>query len=157
MRVNEPITDHEVEMLDGQMLVSQTDTGGKIVFASQEFIDISGFSEAELIGAPHNIIRHPHMPKEAFRDLWKVIQTGAPWDGIVKNRAKSGDYYWVNANVTPMVENGKIVGYISIRTKPSRDQVKAAPEYKEGAPVVVLGATGATRPLPGNGPENAEP
>ena len=76
MRLNEPITNHEVEMTDGQLLVSQTDAGGKIMFVNQAFIEISGFSEAELVGSPHNIVRHPHMPKEAFRDLWRVIQSG---------------------------------------------------------------------------------
>ncbi len=126
MRLNEPITDREVVMKDDQLLVSQTDAGGKIMFVNQAFIDISGYSEAELVGQPHNIVRHPHMPKEAFRDLWRVIQSGLPWEGLVKNRTKTGDYYWVHANATPVVENGKVVGYISIRTKPSREQIMAA-------------------------------
>jgi methyl-accepting chemotaxis protein/aerotaxis receptor len=128
MRLNEPITNREVEMRDGQLLVSQTDAGGRITFVNQAFIDISGFSEAELVGQPHNLVRHPHMPKEAFRDLWRTIQSGAPWEGYVKNRTKTGDYYWVHANVTPVVENGKVAGFISIRTKPSRESVKAADE-----------------------------
>ncbi len=126
MRLNEPITDREVEMKEGELLVSQTDAGGKIMFVNEAFIEISGFSEAELVGAAHNVVRHPHMPKEAFRDLWRTIQKGAPWEGFVKNRTKSGDYYWVHANVTPVVENGKIAGFISIRTKPSREHVRAA-------------------------------
>jgi methyl-accepting chemotaxis protein/aerotaxis receptor len=126
MRLNEPITNREVEMKDGQLLVSQTDAGGKIMFVNQAFIEISGFSEGELVGAPHNIVRHPHMPKEAFRDLWRVIQSGQPWEGLVKNRTKGGDFYWVHANVTPVVENSKVVGFISIRMKPSRAQIQAA-------------------------------
>ena len=126
MRVNEPITDREIMMADGQLLVSQTDAGGKIVFVNQAFVDISGYSEAELIGQPHNIVRHPYMPKEAFRDLWQSIQAGKTWEGLVKNRTKSGDFYWVHASVTPVVENGKLAGFISIRTKPARDQVNAA-------------------------------
>ena len=126
MRLNEPITDREILMRDGQLLVSQTDPGGRIVFVNHEFLAISGYSEGELIGAPHNIIRHPHMPKEAFADLWRVIKGGEPWEGLVKNRAKSGDFYWVYANVTPVIEHGRITGYISIRTKPGRDQVRAA-------------------------------
>ena len=126
MRLNEPITDREVEMSNGQLLVSQTDAGGKIMFVNQAFIDISGFSESELVGQPHNLVRHPHMPKEAFRDLWKVIKSGSPWEGYVKNRTKTGDYYWVHANVTPVIEDGKVAGFISIRTKPSREAVRAA-------------------------------
>ncbi|WP_395016805.1 methyl-accepting chemotaxis protein [Dongia sp.] len=126
MRVNEPITNQEVEMQDGEMLVSQTDTGGRIVFVNHAFIRISGYLESELIGAPHNIVRHPHMPKEAFADLWRNIKAGQPWEGLVKNRTKQGGFYWVRANVTPVIENGAVNGFISIRTKPSREQVRAA-------------------------------
>ncbi len=126
MRVNEPIFDHEVEMREGEVIVSRTDAGGRIVFVNKAFIDISGFSEKELVGSPHNLVRHPHMPKEAFADLWKTIKSGRPWEGLVKNRAKDGSFYWVRANVTPVTEAGAIKGYISIRTKPSRGQVAAA-------------------------------
>jgi len=94
MRVNGPVTNREVEMRDGQLLVSQTDSGGKIVFVNEAFVEISGFSEAELVGSPHNIVRHPDMPKEAFHDLWNTIKSGEPWDGRVKNRTKTGDFYW---------------------------------------------------------------
>ncbi|BAI71714.1 methyl-accepting chemotaxis protein [Azospirillum sp. B510] len=126
MRLNEPITDREIIMEDGVLLVSRTDTGGRITFVNKAFVDISGYSEAELIGAPHNLIRHPHMPKEAFADLWTTIKDGRPWEGLVKNRTKSGDFYWVRANVTPVIENGQVTGFISIRTKPVRGQVAAA-------------------------------
>ncbi|WP_042704807.1 methyl-accepting chemotaxis protein [Azospirillum sp. B506] len=126
MRLNEPITDREIEMEDGVLLVSRTDTGGRITFVNKAFVDISGFAETELIGAPHNLIRHPHMPKEAFADLWATIRDGRPWEGLVKNRTKSGDFYWVRANVTPVIEDGRVTGFISIRTKPSREQVVAA-------------------------------
>jgi aerotaxis receptor len=126
MRVNEPINDHEVEMQDDELLVSQTDAGGRIVFVNQTFVGISGYSESELVGAPHNIVRHPHMPKEAFADLWRTIKSGQPWEGLVKNRSKNGNFYWVRANVTPVIEGEQITGFISIRTKPSRDQVRAA-------------------------------
>ena len=125
MRVNEPITGHEVEMPDNELLVSRTDAAGRITFVNAAFTAISGYSEAELIGAPHNLIRHPHMPPEAFADLWATIEAGRPWEGFVKNRAKNGDYYWVRANVTPVTEDGRITGYISIRFKPSRQQVAA--------------------------------
>ena len=123
MRVNEPITNNEVMMQDGTMLVTRTDAGGRITFVNQAFIDISGFSEGELLGAPHNIVRHPQMPKEAFADLWATVKQGKPWEGYVKNRTKSGDYYWVHANVTPIVQDGDIAGYISIRSKPERHKV----------------------------------
>src|SRR5215469_12721051 len=126
MRVNEPITDHEIEIPDGEPLVSRTDRGGRIVFANHVFVESSGFSEQELVGEPHNIVRHPHMPKEAFANLWATIKAGRPWDGLVKNRRKNGDFYWVRANVTPVVENGQVTGYTSIRSKPSRAETGAA-------------------------------
>ncbi len=126
MRDNGPVTNREVEMTEGELLVSKTDTGGRITFVNDAFIAISGFSEQELIGAPHNVIRHPDMPKEAFADLWATAKTGRPWEGLVKNRCKNGDHYWVRANVTPLMEDGEVVGYISIRSKPSRADVAAA-------------------------------
>ncbi|MDO8605758.1 MAG: methyl-accepting chemotaxis protein [Phaeospirillum sp.] len=131
MRVNEPITGHELDLLEGMVLVSKTDLGGRITFVNQAFLDISGYTEDELIGAPHNIVRHPHMPPVAFADLWATIQAGRPWEGIVKNRAKSGDHYWVRANATPELENGQITGYISIRTAPTRAQIEAAESLYE--------------------------
>ncbi|MBF0327206.1 MAG: Tar ligand binding domain-containing protein [Alphaproteobacteria bacterium] len=136
MRDNGPITNREVIMGDGTMLVSRTDAGGRITFVNKVFIDISGFTEDELLGSPHNLVRHPHMPKEAFADLWGTIKAGKPWEGFVKNRTKGGDYYWVRANVTPITEDGQITGYVSIRSKPSREQVAAAEklyaDFREG-------------------------
>jgi PAS domain S-box-containing protein len=126
MRVNQPVTDREIILDDDQVIVSKTDIKGLITFVNQTFIEISGFAETELIGAPHNLVRHPDMPPAAFADLWRTIRTGTPWEGLVKNRTKNGDYYWVRANATPIVENGEIVGFISIRLKPSREQVAAA-------------------------------
>ncbi|WP_109118759.1 methyl-accepting chemotaxis protein [Azospirillum sp. TSO22-1] len=131
MRDNGPITNREVEMQDGTLLVSRTDTGGRISFVNQAFTDISGFSEEELLGSPHNLVRHPHMPKEAFANLWATIKAGRPWEGLVKNRAKNGDHYWVRANVTPWTEDGRITGYVSIRSKPSRDDIAAAERIYE--------------------------
>ncbi|MGE0221818.1 MAG: methyl-accepting chemotaxis protein [Acetobacteraceae bacterium] len=87
---------------------------------------MSGFSEEELLGAPHNLVRHPHMPQQAFADLWKTIKAGRPWDGLVKNRTKSGDFYWVRANVTPVITDGEITGFISIRSKPTKEQTDKA-------------------------------
>ncbi len=141
MRVNEPVTDREVELRDGEVLVSRTDAGGRIAFANEAFVHVSGFSEQELIGSPHNLVRHPSMPKEAFADLWETIKAGRPWEGLVKNRAKSGDHYWVRANVTPVIEDGTTKGYISIRTKPSRAQVAAA----EQAYAAIRAKTGGLR------------
>lgn len=126
MRDNGPVTKHEVMMTDGDMLVSKTDTGGRITFVNQAFIAISGYAEHELLGAPHNIVRHPDMPKEAFADLWETVKQGKPWEGLVKNRCKNGDHYWVRANVTPLIEEGAVTGYISIRSKPAREDVAAA-------------------------------
>ena len=126
MRDNGPITNREVELADDMLLVSRTDTGGRITFVNKAFVDISGYTEEELLGAPHNLVRHPHMPTAAFADLWTTIKSGRPWEGLVKNRAKNGDHYWVRANVTPLVENGRVTGYISIRFKPTRTQINEA-------------------------------
>lgn len=126
MRDNGPVTGREVEFPPEDILVSRTDAGGRITFVNQAFIAISGFTEDELLGAPHNLVRHPHMPKEAFADLWATVKAGRPWEGLVKNRCKNGDHYWVRANVTPQMEDGKLAACISIRSKPSRDEVAAA-------------------------------
>ncbi len=126
MRVNEPITAAETEISGDEPLVSRTDPDGRITFVNKVFVDVSGYSEAELIGAPHNIVRHPHMPPEAFANLWATIKAGRPWDGLVKNRTKQGGFYWVRANVTPVIENDQVTGYISIRSRPDRDAVAAA-------------------------------
>ncbi|MEG0881005.1 MAG: methyl-accepting chemotaxis protein [Janthinobacterium sp.] len=126
MRTNMPVTNKEYVLHDGQTVVSKTDLQGNITYVNQDFIDISGFSAEELIGAPQNIVRHPDMPVEAFADFWRTIKSGKAWTGMVKNRCKNGDYYWVEANAAPMLENGQMVGYTSIRVKPSREQVAAA-------------------------------
>ena len=123
MKDNGAITNKEVMMEDGTNIVSNTDLQGRITFFNQDFIDISGYGEEELMGAPHNILRHPHMPAVAFADLWATVKAGKPWRGLVKNRCKNGDHYWVMANVTPLAEEGRVTGYISIRTKPTRQQV----------------------------------
>jgi methyl-accepting chemotaxis protein len=136
MRVNMPVTGVERRMKDGTTITSRTDMRGVITYVNQEFIDISGFSEAELMGAPHNIVRHPDMPPEAFADLWNDIKQGLPWTGVVKNRCKNGDHYWVKANVTPIKENGQLVGALSVRTQPSREEIEACEKvyrlFREG-------------------------
>jgi aerotaxis receptor len=126
VRVNEPITDREVEFPADEPLFSCTDPTGRITVVNRAFMAVSGFTQEELIGAPHNVVRHPHMPKEAFADFWATLKAGRPWEGLVKNRAKSGDFYWVRANATPIIKDGKVSGYASIRTRPNRAQVAEA-------------------------------
>ncbi|MEN9986248.1 MAG: hypothetical protein RI925_1750 [Pseudomonadota bacterium] len=116
----------EVFLDPRQPIVTRTDLRGSIVYANPAFIAISGFSAAELIGQPHNIVRHPDMPKQAFADLWRTLAEGKPWRGMVKNRTKSGDFYWVEAYVTPVFEQGQHVGYMSVRTAPKRNEVADA-------------------------------
>lgn len=126
MKINMPVTQHEIELLDSSSIVSKTDLKGRITYINRDFIEVSGFLESELIGKSHNIVRHPDMPSEAFNDLWSTVKAGKPWNGMVKNRCKNGDYYWVEANVAPIRENGQAVGYMSVRSKPTRQQVDAA-------------------------------
>ena len=126
MRSNVPVTNVEYVLNENETVVSKTDLHGNITYVNQDFVNISGFSEEELMGAPQNIVRHPDMPAEAFADLWRTLRSGKAWTGLVKNRCKNGDHYWVEANAAPLIENGNIVGYTSIRTKPGREQVQAA-------------------------------
>ena len=126
MRNNQPVTGQEYEFPSSHMLVSATDLTGRIEYCNPAFIAVSGFTRDELIGQPHNLIRHPDMPREAFADMWATIRDGRPWTALVKNRRKNGDHYWVHANVTPVVEKGAVVGYLSVRVKPERDAVRAA-------------------------------
>lgn len=109
-----------------EKLVSTTDLKSYIKYANVEFIKISGFTEEELMGSPHNKVRHADMPKDAFKALWETVQSGRPWMGMVKNRCKNGDFYWVDAYVTPVVENGKTVGYQSVRVRPDEQHVSNA-------------------------------
>ncbi|QNB08868.1 PAS domain-containing protein [Herbaspirillum frisingense] len=132
MRLNLPVTQQERDIDAHASIVSKTDTKGRITYVNPTFITVSGFTEEELIGAPQNIVRHPDMPELAFADLWSTLKAGLPWTGLVKNRCKNGDFYWVKANVTPIWERGVCSGYMSVRTKPSRAEVNAAEgAYKE--------------------------
>ncbi len=126
MKINMPITNNAVEMKDSCILVSHTNLKGIITYCNQDFINISGYTEDELIGKNHNLVRHPDMPSAAYQDLWSTLKKGQTWTGIVKNRCKNGDYYWVKANVTQIKEQGDIVGYMSVRTKPSSDEISNA-------------------------------
>lgn len=126
MKVNLPVTDHEVQFEDEILIVSRTDLRGNITFVNRDFIRISGFTEEELIDKPHNLVRHPDMPPQAFEDFWRTLKSGKPWVGMVKNRCKNGDYYWVEANATPVFESGQISGYLSVRVKPTRQKIEQA-------------------------------
>ncbi len=108
------------------VIVSETDARGVILYANDDFCRISGYSKAELIGKPHNIVRHPDMPKEAFSSLWETIKSGNVWNGIVKNRTKSGDYYWVNATVYPSRTPTGETRYFSVRVKPTDAEIEEA-------------------------------
>jgi aerotaxis receptor len=125
MRNNQPVTQREFSFPPEQTLVSVTDLKGRIVYCNPSFIAVSGFSRSELLGQPHNVVRHPDMPAEAFRDMWTTLSSGQPWTGLVKNRRKDGDHYWVLANATPIQREGKIVGFLSVRVVPTREQVAA--------------------------------
>ena len=127
MRRNEPVTNTRKHFNNNaHKLVSTTNKKGLITEVNEAFVDMSGFSQEELIGQAHNLVRHPSMPQAAFKELWCHCDQGKPWMGAVKNRCKNGDYYWVDAFITPMHENGQIIGYQSVRTNPNEDTVKRA-------------------------------
>ena len=126
MKSNLPITQIEVPFPKGRYIVSRTDLKGMITYANDTFVDLSGFGRDELIGKNHNVVRHPDMLPGAFAWLWDTIKEGRPWRGIVKNRCKNGDYYWVDALVVPVLKNNQAIGYMSVRTEPTRQQVAEA-------------------------------
>jgi PAS domain S-box-containing protein len=116
-------TEIETPYPDGKLIVSTTDTEGMITHVNQAFVDISGYTKDELIGAPHSILRHPEMPSAAYKDLWDTVKAGKTWQGFVKNLRKDGGYYWVKATVIPNIRKGTVVGYTSVRRRPSRTKV----------------------------------
>jgi PAS domain S-box-containing protein len=130
------------------LLISKTDPRGVISYGNRMFIGMAGYSESELIGSPHNIIRHPLMPKAAFKDLWETVQSGHEWHGLVCNLAKDGCHYWVDATVTPSFEGPSIIGYMSVRRYPDPDAVQdIIPNYRamvaaEGSPCTASLTTG---------------
>ena len=126
MRSNLPVTQREYHFANEQTLVSVTDLKGRITYCNRAFVEVSGYTTGELLGQAHNVVRHPDMPEEAFRDMWATIQSKLPWTGLVKNRRKDGDHYWVQANATPMLDGEQITGYLSVRTVPSLQAVAAA-------------------------------
>jgi len=126
MRNNTPVTQSEYLLNEGATLMSTTNTQSHITYANSAFIEASGYKEEHLIGEPHNVIRHPDMPPDAFGDMWFTLQQGQSWTGLVKNRRHNGDHYWVRANVTPVYQNETLTGYISVRNIPPRDEIDAA-------------------------------
>ncbi|WP_420474475.1 Tar ligand binding domain-containing protein [Noviherbaspirillum sp. ST9] len=134
MKKNFPVTGQEKTVQEGIRLVSRTDTKGIITFANDNFVAQSGFTRDELLGSSHNIVRHPDVPPIVFEDMWETLKKGLPWRGVVKNRCKDGDHYWVDAHVVPVRKNGETIGYMSVRTAASRDDIaKAEALYAEAA------------------------
>ncbi|MGC2779324.1 MAG: methyl-accepting chemotaxis protein [Bradyrhizobium sp.] len=130
MRKNLPVTTTEYPITDETLIVSRTDLKGKLTYFNDQFVDAAGFTPDELMGQPHNIIRHPDMPPAAFANLWDTLKAGKPWAGAVKNRRKNGDFYWVQASASPIRENGEVTGYTSIRTKlPAEQRTEAEKVY----------------------------
>ena len=117
-------TEIETPYPDGKLIVSTTDIQGVMTHVNKAFIEMSGYSEDELIGTAHSILRHPDMPPAAFQDLWDTVNSGKKWQGFVKNLRKDGGYYWVKATVIPNVRNAEVVSYTSVRRKPSRTKVE---------------------------------
>ncbi|MGR5930278.1 methyl-accepting chemotaxis protein [Enterobacter asburiae] len=125
------VTQNEYPLDDDTTLMSTTDVHSYITHANDTFVQVSGYQLDELTGQPHNLVRHPDMPKAAFADMWYTLQQGEPWSGIVKNRRKNGDHYWVRANAVPMVRHGQVTGYMSIRTKATAEEIAAVePLYR---------------------------
>ena len=126
MRTNLPITQREFDYPRDATLLSTTDTQSHITYANAAFIEVSGFAPKDILGQPHNLVRHPDMPPEAFADLWATLKQGKSWTALIKNRRQNGDHYWVRANATPIVRGGQLTGYMSVRTHPSRPEIDGA-------------------------------
>jgi PAS domain S-box-containing protein len=126
VRDNGAVSGHEIELRDDQIIISRTDVRGQIVYVNPDFTEISGYSETELLGQPHNVVRHPDMPREVFADLWSDLNAGRPWVGLIKNRCKNGDAYWVEAHISPILDNGVISGFMSMRRKATPIQIAEA-------------------------------
>ena len=128
MRKNLPVTQQGRTFKEEERLISTTDLQGNITYCNEAFIAISGYTREELIGSPHNLVRHPDMPPPVFGHMWATLKEGKPWMGIVKNRCKNGDFYWVSAYVTPILEQGRVIGYESVRSLPSAAEIRRATE-----------------------------
>ncbi|MFD1383570.1 methyl-accepting chemotaxis protein [Rhodanobacter aciditrophus] len=132
MRMNLPVSQNERTFSKDTQLISTTDLKGRITSFNQAFVDISGYQANELLGQPHNLVRHPDMPAAAFNNMWETLKSGRSWMGLVKNRCKNGDFYWVDAYVMPMYKDGQVVGYESVRSCPKREDVKRAEAIYQG-------------------------
>ena len=126
MKKNLPVTSRQTEVPPGVTLVSKTDLKGRITYANEAFVEVSGYALDELLNQSHNIVRHPDMPPAAFADMWRTLQQGKPWRGIVKNRCKDGGYYWVDACVVPVKRHDQVTGYMSVRKHAPPDAIAAA-------------------------------
>ena len=126
MKINLPVTGRNVDIAQDANILSTTDLGSSITYANQDFVDVSGYSREELLGAPHNLLRHPDMPSAAFAHMWQTLKSGRSWMGMVKNRCKNGDHYWVSAYASPVTRDGVAVEYQSVRTRPDARRVMAA-------------------------------
>jgi len=148
MKINLPVTQNEILLQEEQKIVTQTDVKGIIRYVNPGFIEISGYSEQELLGASHNIVRHPDMPPQVFKSLWQTLSVGRPWHGIIKNRSKNGDFYWVEANISPLYQGEDLTGYLSVRYKPRREQIEQAEQQYHllaGQPDLPLRPAGLSR------------
>ncbi|MBG0749732.1 MULTISPECIES: methyl-accepting chemotaxis protein [Pectobacterium] len=126
MRKNFPVSDIQYLLDEKAKLMSVTTTDSHITYANDDFIDASGYDFEEILHQPHNIVRHPDMPPQAFADMWATLKAGKIWTAVVKNRRKNGDYYWVKASTTPLMKEGKITGYMSVRTRVSQEEIRQA-------------------------------
>ena len=117
------VSEREIPYPEGRLIISRTDLNGVITHANDAFIELSGYTREELIGQPHYVLRHPDMPRAVFKDLWDTMAAGQKWHGYVKNLRKDGSHYWVYATAVPNKRQGKVVGYTSVRRKPSRTKV----------------------------------
>ncbi|WP_338515448.1 methyl-accepting chemotaxis protein [Erwinia aphidicola] len=126
MQTHQHVTQQEHLLDDDTTLMTTTDADSYITYANSAFIEVSGYDRSEIDGQPHNLVRHPDMPKAAFADMWSTLKQGLPWTGLVKNRRKNGDHYWVRANVVPVIRNGEILGHMSVRVKPGAEEVRGA-------------------------------
>lgn len=136
MSTSLPVTQREFEFPADATLMSTTDTQSHITYANSAFMAVSGYEPDEVMGRPHNLVRHPDMPREAFADMWATLKSGQSWTALVKNRRKNGDHYWVRANATPVVRQGRLTGYMSVRTCPTREEIGQAEalyrQFREG-------------------------
>lgn len=124
MQVNLPLTQNCVEMSDDAFVMTKTDLAGVITSVNEDFLELSGFRASDLIGRTHSVLRHLDMPREAYEDLWRTLKAGRQWDGMMKNRCKNGDYFWVETQITPQRKYGEIVGYVACRKKMSAQKIK---------------------------------